>query len=252
MVETSKTVDQALRLLRAVTEEQPSTATELARQVGLNRTVVHRLLATLTAHDFVRRTSTGRYTLGIAVAELGERVESRLRELSVPVLEDLVATFGETAVLAVPDGCDAVPLEQVRGARNLVHVDYHPGMRHPLWQAAHGRAILAFTDEAVRTRVLAAVPDPEHTDAALVTASRQGYAVSHDELQSGVAGLAAPVQGPGGRVAGSIGVVAPASRLPAQDTLAAAILTAAHDIAARLGGQQGTVVPGPSTAQPAS
>lgn len=246
MPETSKTADQALVLLTALAEAGPSTATELSRRLGLNRTVVHRLLATLVGRGFANRDPAGRYQLGMALFDLATRVEERLREIARPLLEDLAVRFGESAVLAVADGGEAVPIEQARGARNLMHIDYHPGIRHPLWQGAHGRAILAFAPETTAARVLGAAPDPPRYRRLLDEVRVRGYAMSHDELQAGVTGLAAGVFSPGNRVVGSVGVVAPTPRFPPEADLAAAVREAAARTSARLGG----TVPEPATTRP--
>lgn len=214
--ETSQTVDRALVLLLAVGAHGPATSSELARHTGLNRTVVHRLLATLAGRDFVRREGD-RYRLGTALVELGGRVESRLRERARPVLETLAARFGETVVLAVPEGRDAVALDQVLGGEHLVRVHYAAGFRHPLTKAAHGRAILAYADLPVRDREL---------QASLREVRDRGWAFSHDELQLGASGLAAPLLDAGGRAVGSVGLVAPANRFPDVEEVAAATLAA--------------------------
>jgi DNA-binding IclR family transcriptional regulator len=50
----AKTADQALIVLLAL-ESQPLSASALAETTGLNRTVVHRMLATLHGRGFARR-----------------------------------------------------------------------------------------------------------------------------------------------------------------------------------------------------
>lgn len=194
--ETSRTVDRALVLLRAVSEHAPASSAELARRTGLNRTVVHRLLTTFAAHGFVRRDAGG-YTLGTALVELGGRVQARLRERARPALESLAARFGETAVLTVPDGQDAVAIDQVLGGEHPLRVQYAPGFRHPLTMGAHGRAIM-----------------------------EGRWAVSHGELQLGASGLAAPVFDARGIAVASVGIVAPSNRFPDPDEVVAATLAA--------------------------
>ncbi|MQA88038.1 MAG: helix-turn-helix domain-containing protein [Streptosporangiales bacterium] len=245
MPETSKTADQALLLLLTLAESGPGTAAELAQRLGLNRTVVHRLLATLVARAFAHRDADGRYQLGTVLFGLANHVEGRLRAITVPVLESLAARFGETAVLAVADGDHAVPVEQARGSRNLMHVDYHPGIRHPLWQGAHGRAILANMAAVTISRLLETAPEPVRYGRLLDEVRDLGYAISQDELQVGVTGLAAPVFGPGRRVIASVGVVAPTPRFPPEADLADAVRRAAAEISSWLGGtQHGTQVSG--------
>ena len=50
----AKTVDQAIAVLLAL-EERALSASEISESTGLNRTVVHRMLASLHENGFVRR-----------------------------------------------------------------------------------------------------------------------------------------------------------------------------------------------------
>jgi DNA-binding IclR family transcriptional regulator len=223
--ETSRTVDRALVLLRAVGEHGPAGSAELARHTGLNRTVVHRLLATLAARGFVQR-DRGGYALGTALIELGSRARADVRQRARPILERLAARFGETSVLTVRDDGDAVAVDQVFGGEHVVRVEYAPGFRHPLVLGAHGRALLAFAEPAVVERALAACPDRDAAEAALAQTRERGWAASHDELQFGASGVAAPLLDGRGLAVASLGIVAPVTRFPDVDEVAAATLAA--------------------------
>lgn len=223
--ETSKTVDRALILLRAVGEHAPASSADLARRTGLNRTVVHRLLATLEQHGFVRRSAHG-YGIGTAPLELADRVETSVRERARPVMRRLAHEFAETAVLSVVDGDEAVALDQVFGGRHMVQVRYRPGFRHSLAVGAHGRAILAFADESVTQTLLAAAPEPAALRELLALTRERGWAFSHDELQLGASGLAVPLFDGRGRAIASVGIVAPVARFPDTACLAAATVAA--------------------------
>lgn len=215
-METAKTVDQALALLEGLADGGPGSAAELAARVGCNRTVAHRLLETLAGRGAVRRDGDGRWMLGLRLAELGGAVERDVRDAARGALEQLAAETGETALLAIPDGDEAVAVDQVV-AGHAVQVRYRPGFRHPLARGAHGLAILAFSDPATVDRLAAgAEDDPDDLRDRLAAVRRNRVALSHDELQLGAAGVAAPVlDGVAGRVAASVGVVAPLGRLPA-------------------------------------
>ncbi|HEY5727783.1 MAG TPA: IclR family transcriptional regulator [Acidimicrobiia bacterium] len=230
MAETSKTVDLAVRVMHQIRSSGPAPTSELARQLGLGRTVVARLVATLERHDLVRRTSAG-VDLGYGLVGLADRVAPAVRHAARPHLQGLAATFNETAVLAVVDGDDAVAVDQVVPEGRVVRIHYHPGTRHPLAVAAHGRAMLAHVEPAVVARLAGGDPD---LLAELARVRRKGYAVSHDELEEGVAGVAAAIVDRTGRPLGSLGVVAPAPRLPSADGLAAALVEAAAEVAAQV------------------
>jgi DNA-binding IclR family transcriptional regulator len=228
MPEQSKTVDKALAVLVALGEGGPASVSDLARRAGLSRTAALRLLTSLDRRGFVRRTGDG-YTLGLALLQLSLQIEPVLRRAARPVLEDLAERFGETALLAVRDGNDAVAVDQVLGtAHRVTEVRYRPGYRHPLTVAAHGRAILAF------------LPANGGPDADLADVRRRGYVFSSGELEPGAAGLAAPVLDRDGVALASIGVVAPDHRLPDLDELAAAVRDAADRVGRELARSNGS------------
>ncbi len=212
-------------LLDAVAEHGPGTVADLADRSGLNRTVTHRLVATLEQRGFLRRSDDGRVALGPALLDLGDHVETDLRAATRIPLRVLGARTKETSVVTVPDGTEAVAVEQNNGLYHMLRVDYRPGFRHPLDRAAHGKAILAFLAD----------PPLELPAAEAATIRRRGYAVSRDELQLGAAGLAAPVFAHGSRVIASIGIVAPLDRIPPEREAARAVLEAAAEASRNLG-----------------
>lgn len=186
------------------------TAAEIARSLGLGRTVVHRLLATLQQRGYVIRHGDT-YSPGPVVVRIARRVQPSLRAAAADIMRDLANTTGETVVLHIRDGEDAVVLEQVVGTTHVVRVEHEVGSRHPLRDGASGRAILAFLDDRSVKRALRGDDDPEATRALLEEVRDVGYAQSHDELQQGVAGLAAPVRSDDGSIA-SLAILAPTPR----------------------------------------
>jgi DNA-binding IclR family transcriptional regulator len=120
------------------------------------------------------------------------------------------------------------------------------------WHAcALGHAIVAHIPEAQRAAVMAGdrVPLTGRTKTARAALSRvlaqvrkQGYAIEDQEATVGDAGIAAPVLGRDGVVAGAIGVVGAADRLlatPARDELVRAVQEAARSISRDLGAARG-------------
>jgi DNA-binding IclR family transcriptional regulator len=228
-VETSKTAAQALDLLLAIADRGPMTPTDIARVTNLNRTVVHRLLATLHSRGFVRR-SGDLYEPGAVLARFAEVIEPELRRVARPVMHRLGAVTGETVVLSVPDDGSAVAVEQVVGTGHPVRVEYELGSRRPLVLGASGRAILAFLDAPLIERAIGSATDVALVSRQLEEVRRLGYAVSHDELRQGVHGVAAPVLGAGHAVA-SLSVLTPAGRAGDLVAHTASVVAGAQDIA---------------------
>jgi DNA-binding IclR family transcriptional regulator len=209
VAEQSKTVDVALRLLEQLAEAQgEATAASLARALGVSRTASARMLTTLEAHGLARRTEAG-WGPGLGLLALAAGVEPLLRDLARRELEQLAGRFGETAVLTVREGDEAVAVDQVVGGAGLVQIHYRAGTRHPLTVGASGRALL-----------------PDRLE--------DGVAFSTGEIEPGVAGVAAPIVDVAGRPVASVGLIAPEHRFPRREDAAAAVGAAAGRIGADL------------------
>ncbi|HEY3687360.1 MAG TPA: IclR family transcriptional regulator [Streptosporangiaceae bacterium] len=234
MTETSKTVDHALRLLTEIGARGPGTVAELAHRLGVPRTVAHRLLATLRDHGFVHRGPDARYALGVALFDLANQVEARLRDVAAPLLAGLAEDLDETAILTIRDGAEAVAVDQYRAGRTMVTIDYHPGIHHPLTVAAAGLAILAWSDDAQARRAVDAVRDPAVLRTRLAAIRGRGYAQSAHEFQPGVCGVSAPIFGTAGAPIASIGIVTPAARFTSEHHFAPPVTEAAAAATAAL------------------
>ena len=232
MPEISKTADQTLAILEHVAEHGPVVTADIARVLRMHRTVVHRSLMTLHQRGFVRRVERG-YVPGITLLRVAQAVEPELLGAARPVLEHLARLHGETFILTVRDGDEAVQIEQAMGSRHFVRVQLARGFRHPLPSGASGRAILAFLDQGTITRLVAATPAPRKLAALVAAARADGHATSHDELSAGVCGVSAPIL-VRGVVAGSLGVVMPAMRAAPTAKFVKVIKKAAAEIAKTL------------------
>lgn len=187
--ETSQTLDRGLRVLSILAGSPGGLSiTELSAAVGVNRTVVYRLVATLEQHALVRRDHAGKLLVGLGVLALARGLQPVLRELANPVLRALAEELGSTAHLTVADGGEALAIAVVEPTWTDYHVAYRVGARHPLDQGAAGKAILLGRD--IRDGL------PNET----------GWAQTSGELQAGARGVAAPVLGVEGLEA-SVGIV---------------------------------------------
>lgn len=236
MAEISKTADQALTVLLKVGENGPMTPAQLARALGLNRTVVHRLLATLHQRGFVTRQEAG-YVPGAILVRIADRVQPELRASGRAAMLALAQEIGETAVMHIADGPDAVVLEQVVPDRNIVRVEHEIGSRHPLHEGASGRALLAFLGDATIERIVAGLDRPDGLERRLETVRQLGYALSHDELQQGVHGLAVPVRDAGDHAVASIAILVPTTRASTLPTHLDALLQASAALSDTLYGR---------------
>lgn len=233
MAEISKTADQALVLLTYVAENGPLGTTELARRLGMHRTVVHRLLATLQNRSFVRRVAAG-YLPGTALLHLAQFVEPALLSASREMLNQLADTHGETFILTAPQWPhDAIQVEQSVGDRHFMRVELTRGFRHSLASGASGRSILAYSDQKIIDHFLESADDPELLRQQLADVRRDGYALSHSELSPGVHGVSVPIIVDDEPIA-SIGVAYPSMREASASSYARVLQKAATTIARKI------------------
>jgi DNA-binding IclR family transcriptional regulator len=239
MAETSKTVDQALTVLLKLSDDGPLTAAQLSRELGLNRTVVQRLLTTLQLRGFVTRSDQG-YGPGARLVRIAERVQPELRAAAAGIMRELGRDVGETVVMHIADGHEAVVLQQYVPTSHVVRVEHEIGSRHPLTRGASGRALLAFMSPATVERAIRGDPQGEALRRELDGVRHLGYAFSHDELQHGVHGLAVPVPDHSNHAFASLAIIVPSGRAAGLSEHIDVLLGAAAQVARALLGEAPT------------
>ena len=252
-----QSVERAARILAVLGSGTPRLGvTEISDRLGLAKPTVHGLLRTLEKHNLVAQDpDTGKYSLGPGVVSLGNAFldGSEVRARSLLWAESLAQRAGEAVWVAILSGSRVIVLHHVFRPDNTVQI-LEVGAAIPWHACALGHAIVAQLPESERTRALAANLTPltgqtKTTRAVLgpvlAQVRKQGYAVEDQEATVGDAGIAAPILGRDGMVAGAIGVVGAADRLLVPATrleLARAVQEAARAISRDLGAGRGGAV----------
>lgn len=243
-------VDRAARLLDALAlARQPQSLAALARALGLPRSSLHGLLATLVALGLARRNDDAEFSLGPKVLQWADAFAAQsdvLRAFDAHV-DRVAALATETVMLATLDGADVVYLACRPGSRPLA-VNFRVGGRFPAAVTSSGKAMLAtLPDAAVRAR-LGAGPLPRLTRhglpsvAALLrqleVARERGVAVDDEETAEGMQCFGAAVRGArddGARAAVAVSVIKAGLTPRRRDELAGAIRRLADAVSAELG-----------------
>ncbi len=246
---------KALRVLSTL-EHAPEGkgVSDIARELGLPKSAVHRLLVTFQAHGYVQQEPRRRhYRLGPTLARLGLRAAEQFvpREVARPFLETLAHDVGETVFLGVLAQHGVLVVDKVEHG-HVLRVAPDLGTLLPLCQTALGKLLLAFCPLAEQTALLEACPTVPHRHdlpARLHAISQQGYAVAVGEWMPDLSCVAAPIRNGQGQVIASLAVAIPQSRMPAPQrhdpfagggtalpypTLIPPVLTAAERISAAL------------------
>lgn len=220
--EIAQTLDRGLQILEAIGHHSDGlSVADLVETLGVNRTVVARLLNTLEARGFVER-RRGRYLVGVAVLSLARRSGGGLTGLAMPLLESAAEKLNATAVLHVADGDEAVTLASIESPGATYRMGFRVGARTPMGVAAHGLAILAGRPPVSGER-------KEVSEARAV-----GYAVTSGEVLPGHVGISSPIK-VGGRCEASIGVVVTESNQYSVEELGREMVRMAERLALELG-----------------
>ena len=248
---TLSSVQNAARLLKEFgTAEGSLGVTELARRLGLGKSTVHRLLATLTAERILEHDqATGTYRLGLMMWELGARVSVHrvLHDAATTVIEELRNATKETVQVAVLDGREVVYVERLESPHTL-RIFGRVGHRNSAHCTSTGKVLLAHLPERRLAALLegwrperktdATVCDPAQLRAELDRVRAQGWAENIGESELGVASVAAPVRNARGEVIAAVSVAGPVMRVNG-DTLRrffrASVVQAADAISDQLG-----------------
>lgn len=246
---TSPAVEHALAVLETLASAQELGVTELARKLGMGKSSVHRLLATLAGQGYVEKNpQTERYRLTYKLFVVGSTATERygLKDLAGPVMDRLSAETGETANLGVLEEDRVVNIHKVEGPHLLrLHLDLGRGV--PAHATALGKVLLAGLDPNDLDRWLRATRLTRLTPRtltqraplrrALREAATRGYALDDEECSLGLRCVAAPVRDRRGAVVAGVSVSGPSQRLPSATLhrMAARVRAAGLEISRRLG-----------------
>lgn len=221
---TLRIVNRLFDVLECFTEEQPAWGTsELARHLGLHKSVVHRIVSSLTARGYLRYDrETRKYWLGLRILNLSSVVlqNIELRDIALPYMRELVKATDETAMLTIVDGDEGLCIAKVESTRGVKCTSF-VGKRMPLHAGAVTKVLLAYLPEDRIERVISkglrrfteyTVTDPVKLRAQLEEIRRQGYCITEQEVDIGTVGVAAPVYDRMGRVVAGLSLSMPMFR----------------------------------------
>jgi IclR family KDG regulon transcriptional repressor len=217
---TVRAVERALDILICFANESDLGLTELANRVGLHKSTVHRLLASLEGKGFIiRDPASEKYKLGYRVWELSANLmqSDDMSIMLLPEMERLRDAVGETISLYVRDGHERIRIQAVQ-SRLAVRRVAPVGARLPLIVGASSKILVAYAERSHQNQLLDEIGWPEGVDRQafekqLAYIREVGYATSIEEREPGAAAVAAPIYNRAGQLVAALSVSGPASRL---------------------------------------
>ncbi|MFV0373018.1 IclR family transcriptional regulator [Microbacterium sp.] len=226
----SQSVDRALSLL-VFLEQGPHSLGECADLLGVHKSTALRLLQTLEAQRFVTHDVTHQYQLGSRIFELSNAAlaQRSVRDIVRPHLERLNIETGQTVHLAALESGEAVYIDKVE-ARAGIRMYSRVGLSAPVHCTAVGKVLVAALPEPERERIALALRYERMTEntirtpaaflAELARVRAEGFARDHQEHETFINCIAAPVRDGSGAVVAALSMSAPTVSLSAEEAFA--------------------------------
>lgn len=248
MSEPIRAVDRALDVLLCFSPDSPELSmTQISEKVGMHKSTVHRLLATLENKHFVERDAiTGLYQPGNSLLQMAFLTlgKNDLNEVAAPYMNQLHEKYRETITLSILDETDMVYIA-VQESQQAVKLAAKPGQRLPAFSTASGKVTIAFSSAEIIKRIFDhgfpqlteyTIKDPEKMHQIIQKVRERGFAYSEQEHEEGINAVAAPIFNKEKLPMAAIAVAGPAYRLPLDRMMeiGPAVLEAAKEITKEL------------------
>ncbi|MFC5587359.1 IclR family transcriptional regulator [Sporosarcina soli] len=223
--QTFSSIENALRILKAFSMDSPELrVTDLAKELNLAKSTVHRLLTTMAGEGFVfKDPRSSAYSLGVSVLSLTNIVHSQLHILedATPLLNMLTEKTGESSHIAILEGNEVIYLQKIE-SEYASRITTHIGRRNPVHCTGSGQAILAFEKEEVIEQLLSE-PLQRFTENTITAADKLqqrlhevkqlGYVVNREEFEKKIIAIGAPIFNEKEEVIASVNITGPVVRL---------------------------------------
>jgi DNA-binding IclR family transcriptional regulator len=242
-----QSVQHGLRILQLFKREKSIWGTtEIARELGLPKSTVKRLLDVLCMNGFIEKAGT-KYRLGLSLLNLSGVIKYHMeikREAAEP-LQSLVDKIGETAMIPTLEEGKVIYLLKIECKHpSQLHGDI--GDNNPATCSSSGKILLAHLPIKKVEEILQAgmfklgpnsVSDPEILKDQLQTIKEQGYCICIDEMHENSLSISAPIKDYTGQVVTAVSVIGPRKRMSTKSIpeIVDAVVKTAQDISSRLG-----------------
>lgn len=235
---------RGLKILNMFAESEQSIGiTELAHELGIDKSSTSRLVKTLVNYEYVQpEKGSRRYILGKRINSMSWQVLNRMpiRDRAKPFLIDLMNESGECSHTAVYSQGKILVIDDIEAKASL-RVVGGVGRRIPTYCTALGKCLLAFSDipfpKELPAHTRYTITDPDKLHANLEVVYHKGYALDDEENEYGVRCIAAPVYDYSGEAIATIGISGPTVRVTPDRvaTLAKMVMQAGEALSQELG-----------------
>lgn len=210
-------ISRSLTILDAFdSDHRHLSLSDISRRSGLPIATAHRHVAELETWGALVKNSNSEYEIGGRIWKLGllAPIQTELREVALPYMQDLFHVTRDNVQLAIRDGVQSFYVERIAGQKSYPILG-KTGARLPLHTTAIGKVLLAFAPSDVVEKALGAlttetpnsITDKIRMKKELRAILADGYATTRDEMTVGASSIAVPIFDWNNRVIAGLGIV---------------------------------------------
>lgn len=218
-------------VLSTLTAKSPLRLNEISDATGLNRVTALRILEDLAQSGFITRSGNPpRYDFGPEIVAMSAAASRsfNVRDAARPSLLRLADLTGDTILLSVRSGAEAIVVDRAVGGFPIRANFLDVGMRRPLGVGGGSMALLAWLPQAEREAILDITANrlesypsitrvvlQEHIEAA----TARGYVTMYDIVVQKMGAIGFPLRDTRGQVTAAISVVALSERISEREQM---------------------------------
>ncbi len=249
MSTTVQSIERAFEILEALgSRPEGMLVKELSAELGLNKSTVSRILATLGEHGYVAKNKNNYYRIGLRMVDLCSLYLNnlQLKTEALPFLEELRNQTGLIVHLGTMSENEVVYLEKISSFHNI-RMYSQIGKRAYMHSTGLGKAMLSClrkkdVEDIIRDKGMPAVTEKTCTDfeallEELGEIKTKGYAVDEEENEMGIRCVAAPVYDYRGNVIAAVSATGFLDMFPKEkiETVAGCVKKCAAGISRSMG-----------------
>ena len=192
---------------RLSAEDAPVSLSTLAKELGMSRSGVFKIMSTLSANNFVLQDpKTKHYRLGVSLLRLGFEFENQLGvwDVAEMIVKELVEKYEASSVsIGIMEGGRPFLAYRVVG-KEYSYYKVKQGVSYPIHASAIGKCLAAYMNRENLLALLAKAPLKKHTENTITDADKlleeydairkNGYSVSYGEHFPLGTAVAAPIE----------------------------------------------------------
>lgn len=223
-------IDRAIDILRMFDiRNQELSALEISNKLGIPLSTTYKYLETLLKKGFVSKDpGAKKYSLGLSIFRMGIVAAAKISyiDITFPHMISLAKECGETVILTIISGWEALCVEEIESAR-LVKLSVKQWATLPLYAGASSKILLAYQDDSFIDALIEntglkrlnenTITDPVKLKKELSSIRDKGFAMSTSEVDSGAGAIAAPIFDHKRKLVAGISIAGPVERIFTED-----------------------------------